>query len=95
MTFIRLLMSNRWAQGLALVAAVIALLFALDRCAQYAMSAATRSATEAGVQQERANTAHKSLNQVEKANAAAETVRRNGGADFDKCLRDNRHPESC
>lgn len=95
MTILRLILTNRWAQGLAVGLAFLALIFALDRCASYAMRAMTRSATEAGVQKERAESSAVIINQVEKANAAAEKVRRAGGAERADCLRDNRHPENC
>lgn len=54
MTILRLLLDNHWARGLALGAAVILLVFTLDRCARYAMQSATTSATEAGRQEQRA-----------------------------------------
>lgn len=95
MTFLRLLISNRWAQGLAVGLAFLALIFALDRCASYAMREMQESAIETGVQKERAESTAVIINQVEKANAAAEKVRRAGGAERTDCLRDNRHPENC
>lgn len=95
MTTILALLSNRWVRGIGAGLAFLLLLFALDRCARYAMSGMQKSATEAGVQKERAESSGIVINQVEKANAAAETVRRAGGPDRAQCLRDNRHPENC
>jgi len=86
---------SRWAQGIALVIAGVALFLALNRCAQFAMTTVTRSATEAGVQQERADHHQETIRQTEKANAAADKVRRDGGAARDDCLRDSRTPENC
>lgn len=95
MTTILALLGGRWAKGLALGAAFILLLFALDRCASYAMSWMQKSATEAGVQKERAETNDAALKQVEKANEAGQAVRRAGGPDRASCLQDSRTPENC
>ncbi|HWJ68820.1 MAG TPA: hypothetical protein VNS79_02055 [Sphingobium sp.] len=91
MTIIRLLMANRWTQVLALVIAGVALVFLLDRCAARIMS----SVKETRRTEQQASDLKATINQVEKANAAADKVRRDGGAARDDCLLDNRAPENC
>jgi hypothetical protein len=58
------------------------------------VDALTETATETGVQTERAATQGKVIENVAKAKAAAETVRRDGVLPAD-CLRDSRTPANC
>jgi len=91
MTFLHLLISNRWAQGIAVGLAFFAAIFALDRCAQYAMM----TATGAGRQEERATGLQETITRTERANDAAETIRRDPDARYDECLRHARNPADC
>ncbi|HWJ70940.1 MAG TPA: hypothetical protein VNS79_12945 [Sphingobium sp.] len=94
MTLLHLILRHRWAQGLALGVVVILLLAVIDRCARHAVTAATRSATQAGRDEQRADYLQETIRQTEKANAAADKIRRDGPA-RDDCLLDNRSPENC
>jgi len=88
-----------WLKGVlphvAIGAAMLLLVYGLDRCAHYAMSSMQESATQAGEQKARADHYQEAIRQTEKADAAADEVRRNGGPARDDCLRDSRTPENC
>jgi hypothetical protein len=95
MTFFRLLKRNRWAQAMALGGALILLLFTLDRCARHSMSALSRSATQAGRAEQRSGDLQKTITRTERANDAAETIRRDPDARYAECLHHARNPGDC
>lgn len=77
------------------VAAVLGLTFLTVRCVDQSMDRAVTSATNTGRAEQRADDLTESANRVEKANAAAETVRRDPAARNAECLRHSRTPENC
>ncbi len=95
MTVFRLLIRSRPAQAIALGAALILLLFALDRCARYATSAMVRSATQAGRAEQRSSNLQETIIRTERAHNAAETIRRNPDVRHSECLRHARNPGDC
>jgi len=91
MTILRLLVTDRRVQGLAIGALFLLLLLALNRCARQAID----GAREAGRQEQRARDLQETITRTERANDAAETIRRNADARYDECLRHARNPGDC
>ena len=63
--------------------------------AWHLVSALAETAEQKGAAIERAETQGKVIENVAKAKAAAETVRRAGGPSHDECMRDSRTPANC
>lgn len=69
----------------------VGLFFLLDHSNERAVT----QAVERGVEQERAAGAAEVINRVKEANNARETVRRDGSARYDECLRSATDPANC
>lgn len=95
MTILRLLLANRWAWALAVAALLLLLAFALDRCARHATSAMQERAAQAGRADQQANDLRDTISRTERANDAAETIRRDADARHVECLRHARNPQDC
>lgn len=75
--------------------AAAALIFGLIRWIDRAQDAAVAQSREAGRAQQRADDQQQTLNQVEKAKDAQETIRRDDAAARAQCVRYSRTPENC
>jgi len=87
--------SSRTAQVIALVLALAAATLMVDRCAKRVMTSTVTTATEKGRADQRADDLQEAIRQTERANNAAETIRRDPDARRADCLRDSRTPENC
>lgn len=76
-------------------AALIALVLLLVRCSDRAQDNAVTQAHDAGMAQERADTAAETLNRTVEAVHAEEAIRRNPDVRDASCLRHSRTPENC
>lgn len=84
------------ATGKAIMALVALGLLAIGLAtAWHLVDTLTDTAEQKGAIVERAETQGKVIENVAKAKAAAETVRRDGGPSVDECLRDSRTPANC
>ncbi|WP_313800995.1 hypothetical protein [Sphingobium sp.] len=93
MTTARALLKRFWP---ALAApALVTLVLLLVRCSDRAQDNAVTQAHDAGVAQQRADTATATLDQTLKAAHAEEAIRRDPVVRNASCLRHSRTPENC
>lgn len=85
------LKSNRNAQLIAIIVLAASATFIIDQCTVRRHKAAVAQ----GKQEQRLDNLQSTIDQVERANNASETIRRNPDARRDECLRDAWNPSDC
>ena len=70
-------------------------LFLLVRCADRAQDKAVETAHGAGRIEQQADDLHETLNRVQEADHAAQTMRNDVTARHEQCVRHSRTPENC